>query len=138
MLVGVFVMEIPTVIENFSERRDNAINETLKNLQGSCHEQLPNSTVIEEPSQRGQQNGVLQVRTLTIRIPVPWNDLPLQPERREFALLAFIANNSKRAFNPKQLLDLASLHEIFCESERKRTVNVHIRAPRLVIDIAWK
>jgi DNA-binding response OmpR family regulator len=122
----------------FPDRRTDAVQQDIKELAKAIArellEGLRNSTVLEAAAQRSQQSGVLQVGPLTIDIlrhEVTWNDQPLLLKPREFALLAFLAQNSGRAFSRQQLLDLVWPHEVSCEIESERTVDVHIRRIRV-------
>lgn len=126
------------MITTFADVEGAAAKQSLDQLAKAIARELlhglRNSTVVEAATQHDPQAGVLQVGPLTVDIlrhEVTCYDEELSLKPREFALLAFLAQNSGRAFSRQQLLDLVWPHEVACEIDSDRTVDVHIRRIRV-------
>jgi DNA-binding response OmpR family regulator len=124
------------VIAPFPDRHDNAVHQTIDDLAKAIARELlqglRNSAVIEAVAH--QADGVFHVGPLTVdtvRHETTWRGEHIDLKRREFALLAFLAQNSGHAFTREQLLELVWPSAVATEIESDCTVDVHIRRLRV-------
>lgn len=84
------------------------IDELAKAIARELLHALRQSGAIEAVAKQGQEDGVFLVGRLTVdtfRHEATYEGQPLNLKPREFALLAFLAKNSGRAFSREQLLE---------------------------------
>ena len=124
------------MIAPFPDRNDNAVHQNIDDLAKAIARELlqglRNLAVIEAVAH--QAGGVFHVGPLTVDIlrhETTWRGEHIDLKRREFALLAFLAQNSGKAFTREQLLELVWPNAVACEIESNRTVDVHIRRIRV-------
>ena len=120
----------------FVDRHNDAVHQTIDDLAKAIARELlqglRNSAVIEAVANGA--DGAFHVGPLTVdtlRHEVTWQGKEISLKPREFALLAFLAQNSGKAFTRDQLLDLVWPSAATCEIESNRTVDVHIRRIRI-------
>lgn len=132
MLSGVFHYGSIIVITTFEDCGDSAIHGNLEHLAKAIVRELlrelRHSATLQAIAQQNRDSKVFHVGPLTVdtaRHEASWQGQPLNLKAREFALLAFLAQNSGRAFTREQLLELV-WQGAACEIESDRTVDVHV------------
>ena len=135
MLLGVFFYRSKVVIASFPQSAERNVQQDLDALAKAIARELlqglRNSAITAAVAGGA---GVFQVGPLTVdtlRHETTWQGMPLELKPREFALLAFLAQNCGRAFTREQLLELVWGDDVACDITSDRTVDVHVSRLRV-------
>jgi DNA-binding response OmpR family regulator len=125
------------VITTFADCGDSAVHGNLEHLAKAIVRELlselRHSAALQAIAHPDRDDEVFHVGPLTVDTvghEASWHGQLLHLKAREFALLAFLAQNSGRVFTREQLLELV-WRDAACDIESDRTVDVHVSRLRV-------